>query len=239
MTAARECRLLIVNADDFGFSPAVSDGILRAVDDGIVTSTTVMTVLPGAIDAAVRAAATRPHLGWGVHLVGPRGAGRLGMELGADVATMWRTQIEAALDAGLDVDHLDSHYHEAFDCDAYAATFDALAVEFELAVRADHGRPGRAWRPDTTDVSFYDVPDPEAHLVHLIQLLGEGTTELMCHPGWVDDRLLKMASYCSQREGEVAALTSPRVRQAVVENDVQLATFRSASQHAFGTTPES
>jgi chitin disaccharide deacetylase len=37
---------LIVNADDFGLTPGVSDGILEAHRDGVVTSTSVLTVAP-------------------------------------------------------------------------------------------------------------------------------------------------------------------------------------------------
>ncbi len=39
-------RGLIVNADDFGCSPRVSQAILRSHDEGIVTSTTVMVTTP-------------------------------------------------------------------------------------------------------------------------------------------------------------------------------------------------
>ena len=33
---------MIVNADDFGFSEAVNHGILKAMQEGIVTSTSIM-----------------------------------------------------------------------------------------------------------------------------------------------------------------------------------------------------
>jgi predicted glycoside hydrolase/deacetylase ChbG (UPF0249 family) len=39
-------RRLIVNADDFGRAPGVNRGIVAAHQDGIVTSTTLMTNLP-------------------------------------------------------------------------------------------------------------------------------------------------------------------------------------------------
>ena len=61
-------RKLIVNADDFGRSRGVSDGILRAHRDGIVTSTTAMMNMPGVAHDLVRAASETPRLGLGVHL---------------------------------------------------------------------------------------------------------------------------------------------------------------------------
>jgi len=41
-------RRLIINADDFGLSPGVSRGILRAYREGILTSTTFMVNFPWA-----------------------------------------------------------------------------------------------------------------------------------------------------------------------------------------------
>jgi predicted glycoside hydrolase/deacetylase ChbG (UPF0249 family) len=59
---------LIVNADDFGRSPGVSQGILEAHQKGIVTSTTVMINQPG-IELQLSAALDCPALGIGLHLV--------------------------------------------------------------------------------------------------------------------------------------------------------------------------
>jgi chitin disaccharide deacetylase len=59
---------LIVNADDFGRTVGVSDGILRAHREGIVTSTTAMMNMPD-IERPLRLARQEPDLGLGVHLV--------------------------------------------------------------------------------------------------------------------------------------------------------------------------
>jgi predicted glycoside hydrolase/deacetylase ChbG (UPF0249 family) len=59
---------LIVNADDYGRTVGVVEGILRAHQQGIVTSTTAMMNMPG-IEAALRRAQSYPDLGLGVHLV--------------------------------------------------------------------------------------------------------------------------------------------------------------------------
>ena len=60
---------LIVNADDFGLTQHVSEGILTAHREGIVTSTTAMMNIPGAAHDLHRAMAEAPTLGLGVHLV--------------------------------------------------------------------------------------------------------------------------------------------------------------------------
>jgi len=61
-------RRLIVNADDFGWSEAVTAGILKAHREGIVTSTTLMANLPGAEEALRRARREAPNLAVGIHL---------------------------------------------------------------------------------------------------------------------------------------------------------------------------
>ena len=60
-------RRLRVTADDFGFTPGVTDGILEAHEKGIVTHTSIMA---GGLDfdRAVALSRKRPGLGVGVHL---------------------------------------------------------------------------------------------------------------------------------------------------------------------------
>ena len=60
-------RELIVNADDFGRSPQINAGILRAHAAGIVTSASLMVRWPAA-RAAVDAACRYARLGVGLHL---------------------------------------------------------------------------------------------------------------------------------------------------------------------------
>ena len=59
---------LIVNADDFGYTPGVTRGVLAAHRDGIVTAATLMANAPDTEDAARRARAVS-SLDVGVHLV--------------------------------------------------------------------------------------------------------------------------------------------------------------------------
>lgn len=59
---------LILNADDFGTTRGVNQGIIRAHREGILTSTTLMANGP-AFDDAVDQIAANPKLGVGCHLV--------------------------------------------------------------------------------------------------------------------------------------------------------------------------
>ncbi|HMF93376.1 MAG TPA: ChbG/HpnK family deacetylase [Vicinamibacterales bacterium] len=60
-------RQLVVNADDFGLTVGVNEGILDAHDLGILTSASLFANAPGTVDA-IRRARSRPSLGVGVHL---------------------------------------------------------------------------------------------------------------------------------------------------------------------------
>ena len=60
------CRL-IVNADDFGASPAINEAVIRAHREGILTTASLM-VNESARDAAVQLARANPRLGVGLHL---------------------------------------------------------------------------------------------------------------------------------------------------------------------------
>src|SRR5580704_10291713 len=100
---------LILNADDFGLTRGVNEGIIRAHRDGILTSATLMATGSAFEDAVERARAT-PTLGVGCHLVltggvaiAPRkeipslvdAAGRLPRSLGSFVVRLSSGRIRA------------------------------------------------------------------------------------------------------------------------------------------------
>jgi chitin disaccharide deacetylase len=59
---------LILNADDFGLTRGVNEGIIRAHREGVLTSTTLMAG-GAAFEDAVERAKANPGLGVGCHLV--------------------------------------------------------------------------------------------------------------------------------------------------------------------------
>jgi len=119
-------KLLIVNADDFGFTPDVNAGIVEAHRRGIVTATTLMAN-GSSFDDAVRLARENPRLDVGCHLVLVQGESVRwpGTALPASPAALVRAlaagriplyeelkaQIERILQAGLRPTHLDTHKH--------------------------------------------------------------------------------------------------------------------------------
>lgn len=59
---------IIINADDFGISEGAVLGIIKAHQDGILTSTTCMVNMPYA-KMGLELASRYPNLGVGIHLV--------------------------------------------------------------------------------------------------------------------------------------------------------------------------
>lgn len=62
-----DARLLILNADDFGMCHSVNAAIFRALEEGIVTSTTLMVPCPWALHA-MHFLGDHPEIPFGVHL---------------------------------------------------------------------------------------------------------------------------------------------------------------------------
>ena len=59
-------RRLIINADDFGISRGVNDGIVEAAQAGGITSTSLMVNMPASADAMMRARQC-PRISVGLH----------------------------------------------------------------------------------------------------------------------------------------------------------------------------
>jgi predicted glycoside hydrolase/deacetylase ChbG (UPF0249 family) len=62
-----EARLLIVNADDFGMCHAINEAVIRALERGVLRSTTLMAPCPWALHA-MHFLADHPEIPFGVHL---------------------------------------------------------------------------------------------------------------------------------------------------------------------------
>jgi predicted glycoside hydrolase/deacetylase ChbG (UPF0249 family) len=62
-------------------------------------------------------------------------------------------------------------------------------------------------------------------LLRRLHRTGEGVTEIVTHPGIVDDELRALSSLVEQRELELAALTAPEARRKVSELGITLISY--------------
>jgi predicted glycoside hydrolase/deacetylase ChbG (UPF0249 family) len=192
---------LIVNADDFGRTRGVSDGILRAQRDGLVTSTTAMMNLPGIAGDLQAAAREAPQLGLGVHLNFTAGrpllpvewVGSLVDERGhflsqaavlADPTRINPDELRSELKSQVKTfqnvlerapDHLDAHHFVHVHPHLFAVYLD-LADELQLPIRIPFPRDEAAFkrmRPSPSLISGLAQAKLEAWLREDWQLLSE------------------------------------------------------------------
>lgn len=188
---------LIVNGDDFGYSPGQNYGIIDAYQKGILRSTSLMA---GGMAAshALELARANPGLGVGVHLVlsygrplsPPQAVPSLVAEDGtflrpafegplnlspAEVEREWRAQIHWLLDRGIEPSHLDSHHHFHLHPQLFPVTCK-LAREFNLPVRplplrwaggGVYGELAKLRHPDVSLVDFYGPGADEEFFINL------------------------------------------------------------------------
>lgn len=160
-----DARLLIINADDFGMCHSVNAAVIGALQEGLVTSTTLMPPCPWARHA-MRFLAEHPDVAFGVHLTviaewddyrwGPLTAPEKVPSLVnneghfynfdqmpaflaevdlGELETEFRAQIETVLTFGLRPTHLDWHCLRLDGWDAVSEVMVGLAREYGLAFR--------------------------------------------------------------------------------------------------------
>ena len=233
-------RILIVNADDFGFTRGVNQGIVEAHTKGILTATTLMAE-GRAFEDAVELARAYPTLDVGVHLVlWPDGDLpqrlpsflRQALSLStAEVEGLFTRQVEKVLAAGITPSHLDTHKHTHIlphvwkAMVAVAERFKILWIRRSLSPIPYPPSPSR--RTDHfVGVRLTGKMDRES-LLAALRRLRPGVTELMCHPGHCDADLQSAPTRLKQsRQVELEALTAPETRALLVENAVELTNFR-------------
>lgn len=224
-------KLLIVNADDFGFSPGVTAGIIEAHAHGIVTSTSMLVDTPFSQAAAV---AAREHrdLSIGLHACLTHESGV--SAINPDDTDRCRAELRRQLEHFTELmerppTHLDSHHHVHRD-----PRLRPLFVE----LADEHSLPLREHSSIRYLSEFYGQWNHTTHreqisvqsLMAMIDLLEPGITELSCHPGHVDKEL--RSTYSEEREIELATLCAPEVRRKLAENHVDLIDFRATSAGA-------
>ncbi|MCI1018690.1 ChbG/HpnK family deacetylase [Microbacterium sp. C5A9] len=265
-------RAVIINADDFGMCHAANTAISGLLRAGDIDSTTLMVPCAWAPEA-LSFAASRTDLDIGVHLVltsewtdyrwrpltgiastlvddaGYFPAGALAVEQRAsvdDVVAEIAAQLQAALDAGVDVTHLDNHMGSVY---GLLTGRDFLAPVLALAAR--HGLPFRLPRvmegadaalarrleqvgaaADALGVEivdrlwthpFEEVPGESYEQVRdgflaLLRAVPAGVTEIYLHPMVDDDELRAVVDFAAVKRGhELRLLADPLVRKAIAD----------------------
>lgn len=158
-----------------------------------------------------------------------------------------RAQVEKIVESGIDITHLDSHKHTHIAPKVFRAVV-RLAHEFRIPyvrlpfdttlpisqaglnlLRRYYMRLARDYDVKMTDhfmgfrlTGFLN----EETFASALELVGEGTTEFMCHPGFLGAELQGAPTRLKQtRVEELQALLSPRIRELMTAKGIRLQPF--------------
>ncbi len=215
-------KFLVVNADDFGYSPGVNRGIVECHSRGIVTSTSLMVTAKGT-EEAVALSRANPELAIGLHWdVFGEDERRFDLDDVPAVRDEFHRQLELFHELlGRLPTHVDSHRH-AHREEHLLPVFHELVEPLGVPLRGDGrvkfvGGFYAQWEWGVTELGHISVPFLQQMLRDEV---AEGWTEFSCHPGYVTPGFESM--YSSEREEEIRTLTDPRVRQTVEEFGIRL-----------------
>jgi predicted glycoside hydrolase/deacetylase ChbG (UPF0249 family) len=164
-----------------------------------------------------------------------------------DIYAELRAQIEKVRDVGICLSHLDSHKHTHIVPSIFR-TVVRLAHEFDIPfVRLPLDHTARFARAACQTADRYYRRFARGSKVQMtdhflgfrltgtlteesfgaaLSRLRDGTTEFMCHPGFLDAELKAARTRLKEsRVRELEALTSPRIRKLMDEESIHLATF--------------
>jgi predicted glycoside hydrolase/deacetylase ChbG (UPF0249 family) len=166
-----------------------------------------------------------------------------------------RAQIARVRAAGLAVTHLDSHRHahampgilpvvarvasdvgirviriprEPLGINALDVSATSRKVVLRAALAASHAlllAPPLLTTDHFRGISLQGGTHFAARLRDALDTLEPGSTELMVHPGHVDEQLAAQDPYTAPREIELAELTSEGIRERLARGDIELVTF--------------
>lgn len=248
---------LIVRADDLGFTDAVNHGIHKAIKDGIVTSTGLMTNMSEA-ENGFNLIKKYEHVSVGQHtnicvgkpcsdpkkipsMVDEYGNFHSSKELriafkeGREIIDFEDAvvEVQAQLDRFREITGKDPDY------------FEGHAVQsenFEKALEYVADKNNLLYVPFGVDIipkinckmakfakmSVDNLYDPFTYILSDEgEILDSELALIVTHPGYVDNDLLEMSSFTMIRPLEVKALTSVEIKNWVKHNNIELVNFNS------------
>ncbi|MFV0480243.1 MAG: carbohydrate deacetylase [Anaerorhabdus sp.] len=230
---------LIVNADDFGLTKGVVDGIIFGYENGIIRSTTALCNSKY-LEYGAQKAKEYDGLAIGVHLVLTLGKsitenstltdgnGNFYSRTELDAKQLdevelyneWKAQILRYITVfGKNPSHLDSHHSVHDMCEVSKNVSTKLAKEFGLEFR----RNGKY----TFINNFYGESATVDNFINILKENKGCKIEVMCHPAFNDTELMEISSYNANREKELAVLCDEKVKQYIAENCISVINYQN------------
>ena len=256
-------KLLIINGDDTGMCHAANVATIDSLERGLMTSATIMVPCPWFTEIALYAK-THPEKDFGIHLChtsewqvyrwGPVASRDKVPGLVDSQGYLWRSvpevyfhakpeealiegraQIQKALDAGVDVSHLDSHMGTLQLDPRYIQVYLQLAIEFNVPLRMpSQNTAANAGFPDLRDrfagkgVVFpdyfvYEELEDEKKGVkqfwlNIVRNLKPGVTELYIHAAKPTEELRNITGSWRTRSEEYETFTNDTEMKQLVKD---------------------
>ena len=152
-----------------------------------------------------------------------------------EVELEWRAQFEKFLESGLKPTHIDSHHN------VHGFTDGLLKIALNLA--KEYGIPLRNYQNGANDALFNEMGvktttrcyqdfyaegvtyDTIYEIFNNINASDEEYFEMNCHPGFLDNYLLKNSGYNDIRMTEIDILTSDDIKDALKESGIKIISF--------------
>ena len=178
-------KLLIIHADDLGLAHSVNVASIEAIENGAITSASIMVPCPW-FGHIAQYAADHPEYCWGIHLTltaewehykwdGVSSSNEIQSILNdrtlmypsvAEVVTHYkidevtkelRAQVDRAQMFGISLSHLDSHMGTLFSNEELFKAYLQLGNEYELPILLPYNRVPKEWNIDEL-IGPYQVP---------------------------------------------------------------------------------
>lgn len=237
---------LIINADDFGFTKSITDGILDGIKEGYVTSTSLMPNME-ATEYAIQKALDNNITCVGLHITFTKGKPIIPNEhlmdengnfLHRDIQLnnlnltyedayneikAQIKRIEELSNGKLIIDHLDTHH---FSCKHESIKKALIAVAKERNIPIRNEFECDILRPDIFNKDFSLVNVTYEALENIINKYKDQdiSVEIMVHPGYIDEHTKSLTSYNIEREKELEILK--QAKENGLFNDIELISFK-------------
>ncbi|MBK7134043.1 MAG: polysaccharide deacetylase family protein [Bacteroidales bacterium] len=264
-------KLLIINCDDVGMCHSANLAVIEGMEKGLITSGTIMTPCPWFNEIA-EYSRTHPEKNFGVHLthtaewkfyrwgpVAPDASvkGLLDSEgylwrsieevyshsTPEEALTEGRAQIRKALNAGVNITHIDSHMGTMQLNPEYLKVYEQLALEFNLPLRmAAQSTMEKFGFPEVrkqfekkglvfTDYFVYEeldnYKDVKSFWINIVKNLKPGVTELYVHASKESDELKAITNSWRTRIQEADLFTNDEdMKKLIKEEKIILIGYR-------------
>lgn len=227
---------VIINADDFGYTKAVTDGIIKAYHLGIVRSSTALCNMEY-IQYGKELLKDCPDLALGVHLTLTLGKSLTKNQTLTDengyfykpsqlknhqfdieeVYQEFKAQIEKFIEVfGFMPSHLDSH-HGMHDFQNNLEASQRLANEYHLPLRRyNHFLFVNEFIQENVSVEGF---------INILEKYKGQDIEIMSHCGECDLELYQKSSYSMERVKELAVLCHPQVKEYIQNNHIIITNY--------------